>query len=178
MLFLIVASLFVSAAESVKRDTREHRTNAGVVWRDLKGSASKGSRGCSDDSLIFDDIINNDRLEGNFSAIGESNYWSNEPTIDLQGTLVAKNSGTCTVIAEATETLPTLLCTVFHKWTDGSLVDSSLMAQGILAEEDGTLYGELPLTGGSGCFAGAAGLLRWTLLQGIENTFRASIHLE
>jgi hypothetical protein len=129
--------------------------------------------------MEFDEVSNNDFVEGDVSQFGERSLWSNRPVFDMDGDIVGAVSGMCTVVGEASSNGQgdaTHICSSYYRWTSGDFKSSTLVAEGPKTGAGDASY-TFTILGGSGCFAGASGTVRGLFAQDTK-AIRTSIQLE
>ena len=134
--------------------------------------------GC-DGLLEFDEVLNNNFVEGDASRFGERSLWSNRPVFDMDGDIVGTVAGMCTVVGEASsngQSDATQICSSYYQWTSGAFKSSTLVAEGPMTGVGDTSY-SFTILGGPGCFAGASGTVRGQLAHETK-AIRTSIQLE
>jgi len=147
--------------ETVKLETAKHNN---------KKCPTKGK------PVVYQDVAVSDFFEG--SSYGDRLAWFQDPLKEIDsGRQVGTDTGHCTVIAEADENgMAQRLCTIYVAWTAGDLAGSTLLPQGVLSSDASSGIGNMTITGGTGCFAGASGVFVDEMLS--PTLFKETIVLE
>jgi hypothetical protein len=102
---------------------------------------------------LFEENTSSDVIEGDGTLYGERIFWNDSPFNAKDGSQQATTSGFCTTVEESPVRY---FCHYTSQFGEGPLSGSLLSFSGISVDNgDGAAI--FPITGGTGCFAGASG---------------------